>query len=296
VAITRETLRLQQQLRDEVNTITDQQVRDLVGAWADAWDEVSLDLEAALHDLTAASDGRRITRALVMRTERLTRSLLVINNRLTTLAKDAGVRITGDLETVVRLADDFQHDIVASQLPPGGRELVEGRFLGGAARATAIARTEMLDAHRQASRESRIANSDVLAGWVWHSELSVRTCASCWAQDGSLHPADDPGPMDHVNGRCTALPQTKSWADLGFAGMDEPRSIKPDARTTFIALDEREQKAILGPARHEAWKAGEYPMSDWSARRSADGWRDSYGVSRVPQSGGRRGSSTALAS
>jgi hypothetical protein len=358
VAITRETLRLQQQLRDEVNTITDQQVRDLVGAWADAWDEVSLDLEAALRDLTTAAEGRRITRALVMRTERLTRSLLVINNRLTTLAKDAGVRITGDLETVVRLADDFQHDIVASQLPPGERELVdawskvdgralraivrrstqqitsrtrplsreamtavrrelvrgvaagsnpndvaakmlqrvEGRFLGGAARATAIARTEMLDAHRQASRESRIANSDVLAGWVWHSELSVRTCASCWAQDGSLHPADDPGPMDHVNGRCTALPQTKSWADLGFAGMDEPRSIKPDARTTFIALDERQQKAILGPARHEAWKAGDYPMSDWSARRTADGWRDSYGVSRLPQSGGRRGSSTALAS
>lgn len=358
MAVTRETLRLQQQLRDDVNKVADAQVRDLVKAWASAWDETSVDLELALNDLATTADGKRITRAMVMRTERLTRSLLVIQNRLEKLAKDAGVRITADLDQVVRRADETQLGIVASQLPAteraivdtwakvDGRQLqaivkrstqqitaaakplsgeamtavrrelvrgvaagsnpktvarqilnrVEGRFNGGLARAATIARTEILDAHRRASDESRAANADVLAGWIWHAELGRRTCPACWAQNGTLHPVDEPGPDDHQNGRCTAIPKAKTWRDLGF-DIDEPADILPDSRSTFDALPAADQRLILGPTRYEAWKAGTYPMDAWSTVRKTDGWRDSIGVSPAPQSSGRRrGSSAALAS
>jgi SPP1 gp7 family putative phage head morphogenesis protein len=355
VAITNETMRLQQQLRLEVNQITDAQVRDLVTAWATAWSEVSLDLELALHHLLAAADGQCITRAMVMRTERLTRSLLVVQNRLERLTGDAGIRITADLDEIVRRADTAQAGIVASQLPSGeralidawssvdgrqlqaivrrstqqitsrmrplsreataavGRELVrgvaagsnpnemaarmlqrvEGRFLGGLPRATAIARTETLDAHRQASRESRITNRDVLAGWSWHCELSTRSCPACISMDGTVFPVDAAGPDDHVNGRCSAVPITRSWADLGISDMVEPPSALVPAVDRFAAMPEADQRSILGPARYEAWRAGDYPPSAWAQRRVNDGWRDSVQVSPAPQSGGRRSSAVA---
>lgn len=362
MAITRKTLQLQQQLRTQIGQITDQTVRDLVAAWARAWDEVSLDLELALRDLLVAADGRQITRAMIMRTERLTRSLLVITDRLQHLTADAGVRITADLDTLVRQADQAQLGIVASQLPAGERQIidawslvdgrqlqaivqrstqqitsrlspvsretsiairrelvrgvaagshpgdvakamlarVEGRFSGGLTRATAIARTEMADAHRAASRESRIANADVLGGWQWHCELSERSCPACIAMDGSMHPVDEPGPNDHVNGRCTALPVTKTWKQLGI-DLPEPAPITQPAADRFGALPEATQRAILGPARYDAWKAGDYPPSQWAQTRQNDGWRDSVQVSPAPKaqsggSGGRRGSSAALAS
>lgn len=358
MAITRETLRLQQQLRRDIAKIADAQVRDLVKAWATTWDEVSVDLDLALRDLAAAADGKRITRAMVIRTERLSRALLVISNRLEKLAKDAGVRITGDLDKIVRLADDYQVDVVASQLPRGERQLidswskvdgrqiqaivrrsteqitsllrplsseamsavrrelvrgvaagsnpnqvaakmlqrVEGRFNGGLNRAATIARTEMLDAQRVAARESRMLNGDVVAGWVWVAGLGLRTCPACWAMNGTEFPPDVRGPDGHQRCRCVAAPVTKSWADLGIDGVVEPRAVLPDSQARFDGLRAVDQRKILGPARYDAYKAGRYPMSSWAQTRSTDGWRDSVHVSPVPQSGGRRGSSAALAS
>ena len=158
----------------------------------------------------------------------------------------------------------------------------EGRFNGGLNRALAIARTETLDAHRAGAMAGRMLNSDVLAGWRWHCELSKRSCPACIAQDGSLHAIDDPGPNDHVNGRCTGIPVTKSWADLGF-DVPEPAPVRSDAGDWFEQLPVADQRSILGPSRYDAWRSGEYPMSSWSEIRHNDGWRDSVQVTRAPR-------------
>lgn len=350
MAVTRRTLRLQQEIRDNLDRIVDTQTRDLVAAWADAWDEVAPDLTATLLEMLVA--GERVTRAALLRSTRLRKALQVIQDQLQALAGTAGVRIIGDLQDVIDTAGSAQASVIDSQLPRGfmtpeelaawsrvderqvaaivqrsteqitsllrpipaeqyqavRRELIrgvaagsnprataarilrrtEGRFVGGLNRALVISRTETLDAHREAARLGRMQHMDVLGGWTWVCALDVRTCPSCWARHGTVHPVEVFGPDDHQQGRCTAVPTTKSWADLGI-DVDEPPSLLPSAADRFNELDAETQRSILGPRRFDAWQAGEFPMESWSVRRSSDGWRDSWGVAPAPQSPSSRG-------
>jgi hypothetical protein len=152
---------------------------------------------------------------------------------------------------------------------------LEGAFNGGLTRAMTIARTEILDAHRAAAKAQHSANSDVLTGWIWLAQLDKRTCPSCFAQSGQLHPLDEDGPQDHQQGRCSRVPATKSWKDLGI-DLDEPASILPDARQTFDAMPHADRLAVMGPQRLAALDDGSISWSDLSSKRSTDGWRYSY--------------------
>lgn len=344
MAVTADTLRLQAQIRRNLDKIVDAQTRALVAAWADAWTEIEPDLTAALLEQLVA--GERITTAQLLRSRRLMAALQVIRGQLQTLAKDAGVLIVGDLQQVIDTAGAAQASVIDSQLPPNAPQLVnldawsrvdadqiaaivarsteqitsltrplpaeqyaalrrelirgvaagsnpretarrimrrtEGRFNGGLTRALVIARTETLDAHRAAAQLGQTAHADVLSGWMWLSRLDTRTCPSCWAQAGTLHPLSESGPDDHQQGRCARMPVTKSWRDLGF-DVDEPPSLAPSPAEQFEALTVAQQKQILGPARYDAWTRGEFPMDAWSVRRTTDGWRDSYGVAPAPK-------------
>ena len=150
------------------------------------------------------------------------------------------------------------------------------RFTGGLWRARTIARTEMLQAARDAALQSRIANSDVLQGWRWMCSLSSRTCPSCLAMNGQIFPADEPGPDDHPSGRCTAVPVTKTWKELGIDGVDEPASTFPDAKAWFAQQTPKVQKDIMGQARLDALNQGKISWSDMSVKQHNPGWRDSY--------------------
>lgn len=166
----------------------------------------------------------------------------------------------------------------------------EGIFNGGIARALVIARTEMLDAHRAAARAVDLANRDILAGWQWYAKLDSRTCPSCIAQHGSLHDIDEPGPLDHHQGRCTRLPKTKTWRELGF-DINEPSGLDFESGPDwFNRQPEEVQRDILGPKRYEAWRAGGYPFDEWSKPRTSDGWRTAYHTGKVgqPPEGGWR--------
>ena len=154
-------------------------------------------------------------------------------------------------------------------------------FNGGLNRAQVIARTEMIDAHRGAAEASQNANADVLAGWEWHAQLGPRTCPSCIAQHGRLHDLDEPGPLDHQQGRCARVPVTKTWAELGFPGIEEPRPRTQTGQEWFEQQPESVQRSILGPKRYEAWLEGDYPPEAWSVRKTTDGWRDSFHVGAV---------------
>jgi SPP1 gp7 family putative phage head morphogenesis protein len=157
----------------------------------------------------------------------------------------------------------------------------EDRFNGGLTRALTIARTETLDAHRAATKASEKANKTVLEEWEWHAALNARTCPSCWAKHGTRHPLDEDGPNDHQNGRCARVTITKSWADLGFKGIEEPASLTPDAQTEFNNLTPETQRAIMGGTRLELLQSGKIQWADLSTVKHTDGWRDSHVVTPV---------------
>lgn len=152
----------------------------------------------------------------------------------------------------------------------------EKRFNGGLTRALTLARTEIVDAQRSAAAAHHIEHDDVLTGWTWASKLDDRTCISCWARHGTTHDLAEPGPHDHQQGRCTRLPTTKSWAELGFTDVEEPPSLLVDSQAKFDALPRRRQLAIMGPVRLKAYETGAIGWADLSVRRNNDGWRDSW--------------------
>ena len=148
---------------------------------------------------------------------------------------------------------------------------VQDAFDGGLARAQVIARTETIDAYRAGAKAHHEANSDVLAGWVWLANLSARTCPSCVAMHGTEHDLDEPGPLDHQQGRCSQMPLVKPEL--------VPNTPKPVIESGPEWLERQPEgvhRSVLGPRRYEAWKAGEYPASRWAVRRESPDWRASY--------------------
>lgn len=122
MAVTADTLRLQERIRRDLEKITNAQTRDLVRAWADAWTEVQPDLTAALLEQLTAGEG--VTRAQMLRSTRLRKALQVIAAQLKDLAGAAGVRITADLQSVIDTAGAAQASVIDSQLPPNAPQLV----------------------------------------------------------------------------------------------------------------------------------------------------------------------------
>jgi len=151
----------------------------------------------------------------------------------------------------------------------------EGRFNGGLTRALVISRTETLDAHREATKASEKANSDLLTEWEWHANLSSRTCPSCLSKHGQRFPLEQGGPYDHQQGRCSRVSVTKSWKDLGF-DIPEPKSVTPDAEEWFNNLTEATQRDIMGPERLRLLQDGSISWKDLSSKQENPGWRDSF--------------------
>lgn len=342
MSIDDEAYRLAMAQKAWIDRILDRQTRDLVRAWARAWDETADELHRnamrMAQDL-ADMDGHI---SYVIRDQKAKKALALISARLEALCKQAGVRISTDARHMIRQAQAQDRALITAQLPSTAvgitlvradadqiaaivqrttetivsrmrplsaeadaqmrRQLVrgvalgtnpretarrmvqqtKGVFDGGLIRALVISRTETLDAHRSAARASRMANADVLQAWQWCATLTGRTCPSCLSMHGSLHPIDEPGPMDHHQGRCVALPVVKPWRDLGIDLPEPEPDLKPGDGVRWLREQpEQTQRDVLGPKRYEAWQQGDFPPDQWSVRRQNAGWRDSYNVGSV---------------
>ena len=214
----------------------------------------------------AAQFDRVDARVLDAIVERTTEQITALSRPISPRA-DAALR-----SSLVRGATLGEHpERVARSL----LQRLEGDFNGGRDRALVIARTELLDAHRAAAWGQDQANADTLRGWQWVATLDTRTCPSCWGQHGTVHEIEEPGPLDHQQGRCARVPRLRSWAELGI-DIDEPDDLLPIARDVFDQLSREEQLAIMGPARLALLDNEQITFDDLSKRRSTDGWRDSF--------------------
>lgn len=155
----------------------------------------------------------------------------------------------------------------------GTHSRVIGRRLAAAsdiplARAQTIARTETHRAFREANRMAMDANP-LVDGWVWHANLSPRTCSACWAMHGQRFPVTTPMPS-HVNCRCAQIPAVTppAWMDA------EPVEY-PSGEDEFAALSADAQRQILGPAKHDAYLAGDITLEDTVRTVRSDEWGES---------------------
>lgn len=204
------------------------------------------------------------------------RSTQVITARTRELHAEAQQAMRRELMRAVAVGDN--PNVAARRMVGAVRE----KFDGGLTRALVIARTETVDAYRTAAQASQDANADVLVGWQWGCTLSERTCPSCLAHHGELHPLSEPGPLDHHQGRCARIPRAKTWRQLGFDIDEPPSDLEPgDGVAWFEQQPDSVKGQILGPKRMAAYQRGEYGPDKWSVRKSTDGWRDSYHVGPV---------------
>lgn len=122
-------------------------------------------------------------------------------------------------------------------------------------RALAISRTEVIRAYRQSSSDGYRANSDVVQAKIWHAQLDDRVCPVCAAMHGTVLTLDEEI-ESHVNCRCSAIPVTKTWAELGYDGIADTNPDIEAGPDWFARQPSERQAAILGPGRHAAYQQG----------------------------------------
>lgn len=342
-------LRVEAKAQALLDAQLDETTKQIVEAWAGAWEQVRGELETSLLELAAENTGGTVSYPKLVRHRRLQAALAHMGEALDRIAKETGALTSQQAQTVAQnsttatvamaragltgstraelrenlttadpaqilamarrtteqitartkhLAAEAQAAIRRTMLKgivvgdnprKAARDAyrnIEDQWNGGLARAETIARTEMLDAHRRAAQEAEQANKDVLDSWEWVAHLGdKRICRACLSMHGTRHAIDSPGPLGHPNCRCARVPVTKTWEELGFAGMREARTATPDAEAWFENLPEANQVAILGKSGLVAYREGRFPRSAWATRREADGWRPSYQPAPVPGSG-----------
>lgn len=187
---------------------------------------------------------------------------------------------------VRRLLDEFggqAASIVESELITGvasGRNpqqtarAISDAIGGQYDRALLITRTETLRAYRGAQLEVYKANDHLLRGWRWHAALDKRTCATCIALHNRLFATAEPM-RPHPACRCSVVPETKSWRDLGY-DVPSPTRTTETGPDWFARQPAELQREVLGPAAHEAYAAGDVDLEDFIRLRRSQTWGSSY--------------------
>lgn len=139
------------------------------------------------------------------------------------------------------------------------------RALGyGLENALRMTRTVQVYSYRYANHASFIANG--IGEWQWFSRLDpARTCMSCVAMHGTIHPATETL-NDHHNGLCIPIPV------VGGAKL-----VQNTGEEWFNGQDEGTQAGMMGAGRYQAWRSGGFGFGDLSTEHQDD----VYGLMRV---------------
>lgn len=170
-----------------------------------------------------------------------------------------------------RVRDELIRGVGAGRNPRDTARKIRDALDGNMTRANAISRTEQHRAYRAAHIESYTQNQDVVDGWIWHSALDERTCMSCVTMHGRFFSADEPF-GSHVSCRCSPIPKTKTFAELGFTGIPETSIDIEPGITWFERQPEAIQIRMMGPSKFAAWKSGAISLDDISGFKVDRKW------------------------
>lgn len=132
MSISDETLRLQAERMVTLSRFVDDSTRMLVRGWVRTWDMVAADLQDALELAAERIDtGQRLTWRQANDVDRLNAALQRAAAALDDLAATGRVSVTNAVGDAVSVAEQFDPQVIASQLPEGTRQaaaaLISGR-------------------------------------------------------------------------------------------------------------------------------------------------------------------------
>ena len=113
MAVTEQTLTELMRQRAAIDAIVDAGTRDLIVAWARAWDEMAAELHEAIEQVLAGNATVSARIAAI----RARRAQLVAVEALNRLARQAGVSITADALRLINAAPPDALRLVALQFP-----------------------------------------------------------------------------------------------------------------------------------------------------------------------------------
>lgn len=190
------------------------------------------------------------------------------------------------------VADDLQKTVLGGITrganPRETAREIRDNFGTGLNRALLISRTETITAYRSGTRDTYRENNAVLEGWVWCAELDERTCAACWAMNGTYHSTD--AELDgHPMCRCSMVPATQSWDVLGFDNIPDSRPEIELGADAFDRQPESIQRAVLGNKGYDYYVANGRRLTDWLGRKDDARWgtmRYTRSVRQIERGGG----------
>lgn len=190
-----------------------------------------------------------------------------VGELLDALGPDAGRRVRQALVS----------GLASGKGPRATARVLQREAVLSATRAQTISRTETLRAYRSASLASYRSNSDIVKGFRRLAAKSARTCPMCLALDGEQQETDGLLAV-HPNDRCTVVPVTVSFRDLGIP-VDEPVRERETGADWFARQSEAVQAQILGSGGLVKYKAGA-SLSDFTRVKQNKDWGPT--LERVP--------------
>lgn len=132
----------------------------------------------------------------------------------------------------------------------------------GLSKALTLSRTETMRAYREASRMQYAANPAMVKGYRRMSAKDERVCIACLVLDGELYALDEPL-QAHPNCRCTLIPETLTYEDLGLQDIPMPEP-GDNGREWFRKQPRNTQLQIMGNSetRLGAWERGDVTFGD----------------------------------
>lgn len=149
-----------------------------------------------------------------------------------------------------RIADGILEQVALGKNPRIIADWITDAYGMGLTDSLRMTRTVQLYSYRQANNAVQVANFEVLRGVVWCAELDDRVCMSCVALHGTVYPVGTIAD-DHYNGRCAMVP----WVE------GAPNPIEQSGEDWFNEQSDATQQAMMGQAKWDAWKDGQFELS-----------------------------------
>lgn len=145
------------------------------------------------------------------------------------------------------------------------------------ASAEKLVRTAVADVASSVRNTIYEQNKDIVAKVQWVATLDGRTCVRCAALDGETFALDEgPRPPLHINCRCSTVPVTKSYRELGIDLDEAPPGTRASMNgqvadsTTYETWLRRQsaefQDDVLGKTKGALFRRGKLPLDKFVNR------------------------------